>query len=507
MVWEKAEGDGTHMPGDIQTSKGIRRKILEAAIIYGLATLLASGLWGIRMRAENIIMIYLISVIVMMIEVRGFVWGCAYTVLCILTFNFLFTEPRFTLRVNDPNYVVTMGIFMAVSAITGLLVSRLGEQVRIARENGNRMEALLEISGGYLTLSGLENIVYYGIKSLYQAAGERCIVYVAASQGELGKTYYVKNHFSEPGILDNDTPAHWCYINHTACGAGTGFYGDSGWVYLPIRNRDVCLGVIGVYTNGHEIDESHMVFINTVMSQMAMAIEKEKTQDGRPSAPKNTDGSLPEGVARSLYQDFCLPFEHILDETEHLLAKETEDNSGEFPGILLKLRTLGNRTKNMFTACLMEYAGGKADKKNENFAAIAEQAIKSYAHAGGDRIIWIKKPDKPVMVHADAAMIEQAVSNLLDNALIHTPGQEKIYVSLGQEHGYGILEIADCGSGISFQELLEKMRGTQTNGREPAGIGLSVSKEIIDANGGNLIIKSSRYGGTAVSLSLPIVQG
>ena len=79
------------MPDERQAVNGLRRKLLAAAVIYGLATLLASGLWGIRMRAENIIMIYLISVIVMMIEVQGFVWGAAYTVVCIITFNFLFT--------------------------------------------------------------------------------------------------------------------------------------------------------------------------------------------------------------------------------------------------------------------------------------------------------------------------------------------------------------------------------------------------------------------------------
>lgn len=258
--------------------KEIRRKLGKAAAIYGLATLFAYGLWGIHTRAENLILIYLVSVIILMIEVRGYAWGCVYTVLCILTFNFLFTEPRFTMRVNDPNYIVTMSIFLAVSAITGFLVSRLGEQVRLAKENEERMEALLEISSGYLTLSGLENIVYYGIKSLYQAAGERCIVYVAASGTELQEPCFLKQHFPDPSILDNNTPAYWCYINRTMCGAGTGFYTNSGWVYLPIRNRDACLGVIGVYTDGQEIDDRHMVFINTVISQMAMAIEKEKTQ-------------------------------------------------------------------------------------------------------------------------------------------------------------------------------------------------------------------------------------
>ena len=117
------------MPGDRMAVKGFRRKMLAAAVIYGLATLLASGLWGIHMRAENIIMIYLISVIVMMIEIQEFIWGTAYTVVCILTFNFLFTEPKVHPAGQRPQLRGGHGIFMGVSAITGLLVSRLGSRL------------------------------------------------------------------------------------------------------------------------------------------------------------------------------------------------------------------------------------------------------------------------------------------------------------------------------------------------------------------------------------------
>ena len=137
------------------------KKIVKMTVIYILATLLALGLWTIRVRAENIIMVYLISVIILMIEIHQFLWGGIYTVICILSFNFFFTEPRYTLRVNDPNYIVTMVIFLIVSVITGLLVSKLREQVEVSQRNENRMKALFEISCGYLKLSGLDNIVYY----------------------------------------------------------------------------------------------------------------------------------------------------------------------------------------------------------------------------------------------------------------------------------------------------------------------------------------------------------
>ena len=140
------------------------KKIVKMTVIYILATLLALGLWTIRVRAENIIMVYLISVIILMIEIHQFLWGGIYTVICILSFNFFFTAPRYTLRVNDPNYIVTMVIFLIVSVITGLLVSKLREQVEVSQRNENRMKALFEISCGYLKLSGLDNIVYYVLK-------------------------------------------------------------------------------------------------------------------------------------------------------------------------------------------------------------------------------------------------------------------------------------------------------------------------------------------------------
>ena len=484
------------MPGDRMAVKGFRRKMLAAAVIYGLATLLASGLWGIHMRAENIIMIYLISVIVMMIEIQEFIWGTAYTVVCILTFNFLFTEPRFTLRVNDPNYVVAMGIFMGVSAITGLLVSRLGEQVKLAQRNENRMEALLKISSGYLTLSGLENIVYHGIKSLYQAAGERCVVYVARGPGGLGTPYYIKSYFQEPGMLDNDTPAQWCYMNHTVCGANTGFYGDSGWVYLPIRNRDTCLGVIGVYTDGREIDDGHMVFINTVMSQMAMAIEKEGIPEKDGEYDMGPGGNGPrdgwkERMEQGLYRDFCLPMEDILKESD-----------GLEPCLRLKLCTLYNRLRNAAVLlCLDRSVPG--DKEHADLAEAAAGAVDFYGKAGRERILWIKKPQEPILVQGDRELLRQAVSNVLDNALIHTPAREKVYISLGREQGYGVLEVSDGGSGISFQELQRTLEQGRDSGSVLSG-GLSVSRQILDKHRGSLVIKSSRYGGTAVILSLKL---
>ena len=69
---------------------------------------------------------------------------------------------------------------------------------------------------------------------------------------------------------------------------------------------------------------------------------------------------------------------------------------------------------------------------------------------------------------------------MLDNALIHTPVREKVYISLGREQGYGVLEVSDGGSGISFQELQRTLEQGRDSGSVLSG-GLSVSRRYVSA--------------------------
>ena len=487
-----------------KSEDSLLKKLGKVFLIYVLATLLALGLWAIRVRAENIIMIYLISVIILMIEIHEFLWGGVYTVFCIISFNFFFTEPRYTLRVNDPNYIVTMVIFLIVSVITGLLVSKLREQVEISKSNENRMKALLEISNGYLTLSGLESIVYYVIKSLYQAAGERSVVFIAKSPGELGNPYYIKNHFDDETMIDNDTPAQWCFINNISCGAGTGFFSDSKWVYLPIKNRESCIGVIGIFTDGKEVDGNHMVFVNTVISEMVMAVEKENIDKERSRVEvEGQKGKFLEAFDKSLSCNFVNPFNETMEDFRGAVAEARDDESRfkKLSALFLKFRTLYNRTINTIQMYNVEFDVLKVNKTETEFGKLVDEALACYEECVGERIVWLKKPQGEVKVLVDFEQIEQVISNIINNALIYTSEDTKIYMSLTKEQGEGRLEIADSGSGITPQSLQKSITNEEEQ-ENTLGRGLIAAREIVEANGGRMIIRSSQFGGTSFMIAL-----
>lgn len=86
-------------------------ELLKSTVILILATLLSLAFRAWHIREENILMVYLIAIIIISIEVKEYLWGAVCSVICMFTFNFLFTEPYYTSRVNDPNYILAMFCF------------------------------------------------------------------------------------------------------------------------------------------------------------------------------------------------------------------------------------------------------------------------------------------------------------------------------------------------------------------------------------------------------------
>lgn len=111
-------------------------------------------------------------------------------------------------------------------------------------------------------------------------------------------------------------------------------------------------------------------------------------------------------------------------------------------------------------------------------------------------------PNPKLSVLADEKMLEQVLINLLHNSCdaVKTSDRKRIKISAYQEEQNKVLEVADSGSGIS-KEVLEKIFvpffTTKPNG---SGIGLSLSKQMVNAMGGTLKISSKENTGTVVKL-------
>jgi two-component system OmpR family sensor kinase len=106
--------------------------------------------------------------------------------------------------------------------------------------------------------------------------------------------------------------------------------------------------------------------------------------------------------------------------------------------------------------------------------------------------------------------LRRVLINLLDNAVKFTPENGKIEVTLQSEKGQARLQIADSGPGVLEQDLPfifdRFFRGRNARGHPGKGLGLSLSREIVQLHGGWLTVTNRIGGGAEFSVYLPIAQ-
>jgi signal transduction histidine kinase len=113
-------------------------------------------------------------------------------------------------------------------------------------------------------------------------------------------------------------------------------------------------------------------------------------------------------------------------------------------------------------------------------------------------------------VRADLALVERVLSNLLDNALRHTPSRGRIQLLIGQQPNHIQVVVLDSGNGIATEDLphvFERhFRGRGKNGGS-AGLGLAIAKRIVELHGQKIEILSRAGQGVRVAFGLPQAGG
>lgn len=114
-------------------------------------------------------------------------------------------------------------------------------------------------------------------------------------------------------------------------------------------------------------------------------------------------------------------------------------------------------------------------------------------------------------VRADAARLERVVANLLTNALKYTPPGTPVTVRLSREGGRAVVAVKDTGPGLRPEEqahLFEKYYRSRSGRKaEGIGLGLYISRLIIEAHGGRIWVEGTPGGGATFTFYLPLEAG
>ncbi len=138
----------------------------------------------------------------------------------------------------------------------------------------------------------------------------------------------------------------------------------------------------------------------------------------------------------------------------------------------------------------------------------AAEAFRTQVESKGITLKVDAPPELPFVL-ADRAQIERVVSNLVSNALRHTEPGGRIHISAVCRDGHVAVSVADTGHGIppeylpSIFDKFVRVPGAPSGG---AGLGLAISKSIVEAHGGQIVVQSTVGHGTTFTFTLRVTS-
>ena len=196
-----------------------------------------------------------------------------------------------------------------------------------------------------------------------------------------------------------------------------------------------------------------------------------------------------------------------------MLGKMKKDQMSELflNKSLYQVRKLNTLVEDLLNMSRIE--AGKLDYNTEDFdlCHFLKDLTETFAYTCKTHRLICSVPEQPVIVHADRQRIEQAVNNLLSNAVKYSPKADKVFVSLEVvDQGKVKVSIKDEGIGMTKEQqkkLFSRFyRAENQKGISGLGLGLYLTKQIIDRHSGSINLVSEAGKGSEFTMILPIVQ-
>ncbi len=206
------------------------------------------------------------------------------------------------------------------------------------------------------------------------------------------------------------------------------------------------------------------------------------------------------------------PLNAILGFAQLLLKTVTNSTAtAQLQAILDNGNHLLDLINNLLTIAQIETGNFNLQLNRVNLSQLLEKLHNSYAlqaKAKGLELIWCYDTDLPCYLESDEVKLRQIFINLLNNALKFTE-QGTITFNASQDHNLLIFTITDTGEGIAPEEITKLFQpfsqtATGKNSQQGTGLGLAVTKQLLNYLEGEIIVNSQPGIGTKFTIEIPL---
>ena len=497
-----------------------RKEVFQGLLCAAILVCLATGIgWVFRLLQfpeTNIVVVYILSVILTARFTDGYIWGILATVLSTCAFNIFFTQPYYTMSVDDPTYLITFAIMAITSIITSALTSKAKEMTAEAIRNGQESGALYYLTSHLADAESADQIAGITVETVSHIMDCKAACLCFDEQGKPERTFIQQKTQAEQvrrSVSNPDELQHRMENLRTDYDAGEEFY---DW---PIYGSESALGVLRIPKERAEVltDQQkkllHSMIESTAMAMDRLRVMKERIRSREEANQERYRGNL----LRAISHDLRTPLAGIMGTSE-MIMDMTDKSDARYTladGIYKDADWLHALVENILSLTRLQDGHLTLHKEQEPVEEVIGAAVAAMEKRAPEREIAVHIPDEILMVPMDARLIGQVLTNLLDNAVKHTqPGEEiSVTVSKDSEQKTAVFTVADRGTGISAQDLpnifqmFYTTKGKGPDAKRGIGLGLAICESIVTAHGGTINARNQGSGkGAVFTFTLPLEE-
>jgi two-component system sensor histidine kinase KdpD len=484
---------------------------------YGLAsiaTVLATALaWGVAsvLALPNISLVFLAAVLLVAVRSSlGPALACA--ALSFLAYDFLFIPPIFSFSIQREEDVLTLLFFLLMAALTGNLAARQRRQLEALRDTQEETSELLDLSRKLTAATDRQAVLsaaeqhLNGWKEL-----QVCLLNRDGQDGwkvEVG----IPLQLSET----ERAAANWAWQHDQPAGLGTGTLPLGRWWWWPLSMEEGPLALLGVCPReGQPFTDQRRRLLTALSQPLGQALARAQLAEELEAARLHGETEqLRSALLASVSHDLRTPLTAMRGGIDSLLALgeaiPLEDRRELLEGTRDEAERLDRYIQNLLDMTRLGHGALKLARDWVSPCDIVGSALNRLRTVLAPLQVSTHVPVDLPLLYVHAALIEQALVNVLENAARFSPLQGRLQVEAGASDNELFFSVSDEGPGIPeaerakiFDMFYTAARGDR--GGQGTGLGLAICQGMVGAHGGKITVADGIEGrGTCITLHLPL---
>ncbi|MFJ7735388.1 DUF4118 domain-containing protein [Lysinibacillus sp. NPDC097287] len=497
--------------------------LLKMSVVFGLASIIGLLFLAMGVSESNIITIYILGVLVLATWTSGWVVSIISSLVSVLVFNFLFTEPRFSIEAYARDYPTTFLIMFISGFITSSLTRKVKEQAVVAVRKSYRMEVLLETNRKLQQAKTKDGIITEGMSQIVKLVDKPVEFFEIENELIVTSVFFrtdsmtvienkevsaLFNNVSERGVVS------WVANNKHVAGMTTDIFPEVNAYYFPLISGGDVKGVIGIaLTKELPLPAFERHILHAIINDFSFALDKWYLQKLNEEVVREAElEQMQTNLLRAISHDLRTPLTSIAGNAEILMTRGEQVKDTEkvqlYQDIYSNSKWLVQMVENLLAVSRLDDGHLAIEKQPELVEDIIQEAMSHVVRLNNTHNITYSVEPDLLLALMDARLITQVMINIIDNALTYTPAGSEIILT-AKEIGNSVhFSFRDNGAGIE-DSLKEKLfepfttgKAQRSDSRRGLGLGLALCQTILKLHGSELTVADNYPRGTVFNFSL-----